>query len=228
MERATSRRVERLVDFFETRLRDGSWQAGGRIPSERQLAASLDVARSTVREALRQLCGRGLLVKRAGSGVFVSDRLHAGTRSPWSELNGESETFSDDLLEFRVAIECAAARAAAVRAEPHDLDALEAVVARMSEPDLSAQARAALDAAFHEALAVASHNAMFVRWQGTTRLLLGSHLVRNGAQLRAVDTSAWCAQHRAIAEAIAARTPERAEQAMRAHLEFVRDALDRV
>ena len=45
---------------------------GNAIPSERQLSADLGVSRLTVRAALDDLVREGYLVRRRGSGTFVS------------------------------------------------------------------------------------------------------------------------------------------------------------
>nr|WP_225954351.1 winged helix-turn-helix domain-containing protein [Kibdelosporangium phytohabitans] len=49
----------------------GEWAVGAKIPSEMALAAEFGVGRSTVREAIRELTGKGLLESRHGSGVYV-------------------------------------------------------------------------------------------------------------------------------------------------------------
>jgi GntR family transcriptional regulator len=58
---------ERVLDLIE-RLR-----VGEAIPSERQLSSQLGVSRLTVRAALDDLVREGLLVRRRGSGTFVSE-----------------------------------------------------------------------------------------------------------------------------------------------------------
>ncbi|MBB4824249.1 DNA-binding transcriptional regulator YhcF (GntR family) [Sporosarcina luteola] len=48
-------------------------KAGGKLPSERVLAETLQVGRSTVREALRSLELLGLIETRRGEGTFLTD-----------------------------------------------------------------------------------------------------------------------------------------------------------
>jgi GntR family transcriptional regulator len=57
---------DRVVDLIET------IGVGGAIPSERQLSAQLGVSRLTLRAALDELVRAGYLVRRRGSGTFVS------------------------------------------------------------------------------------------------------------------------------------------------------------
>ncbi len=58
---------ERVLDLIE------QLTIGDAIPSERQLSAELGVSRLTVRAALDDLVREGLLVRRRGSGTFVSE-----------------------------------------------------------------------------------------------------------------------------------------------------------
>ena len=81
--------VERVRRELETRLLQGVWAAGTRLPAERALAEEMNVSRATVREAISRLAARDMLVSRPGSGVFVTDRLQAGFASPWRQLVAE-------------------------------------------------------------------------------------------------------------------------------------------
>jgi DNA-binding GntR family transcriptional regulator len=53
------------------RIRDGRFSEGVQLPPEVELATSLGVSRTTVREALLQLEQEGLLIRRHGHGTFV-------------------------------------------------------------------------------------------------------------------------------------------------------------
>ena len=62
-----------VVDVLCARLASGVYPQGSRLPSERQLAASMQVARNTLREALDILEQMGRILRRAGAGSFVVD-----------------------------------------------------------------------------------------------------------------------------------------------------------
>lgn len=63
---------ERIADTLRARLTDTSAFAGGRLPSEAALSQEFRVARGTVRRALAELEGHGLVVARAGRGRWVA------------------------------------------------------------------------------------------------------------------------------------------------------------
>jgi GntR family transcriptional regulator len=61
-----------LKRFIERAVSGGHIQAGDALPSERDLAARMDVSRVTVRKAVQHLVREGLLVQRHGSGTYVA------------------------------------------------------------------------------------------------------------------------------------------------------------
>ena len=61
-----------LLGSINARIHKGDWDAGGRLPSERDLCEEFGVSRSTVRQALEQLARAGLLNKIQGRGTFVA------------------------------------------------------------------------------------------------------------------------------------------------------------
>jgi GntR family transcriptional regulator len=66
--------TESCADAIAGAISAGSYSAGTQLPAEAQLASNLGVSRATLREALRQLQDRGLIVRRHGRGTFVAKR----------------------------------------------------------------------------------------------------------------------------------------------------------
>ena len=106
--------VVRLRRAIET----GIYSDGDQLPPERQLALALGTARSTVRKALEQLEGRGLVVRRVGSGTFVN------FSGPIATSAGDvADLISPlQLIEVRLAVEPSMARLATLHASTRDLD----------------------------------------------------------------------------------------------------------
>jgi GntR family transcriptional repressor for pyruvate dehydrogenase complex len=221
-------RVEAVMRRLETALLDGTWAAGARLPSERQLAEQYGVARNTVREALQRLVARDLLRSRPGAGMYVTDRLRSGIASPWGQLVADHPALREDILEFRHVLEGAAAYFAAQRADEADLARIRALMnelARARRADDKA-AEADADAKFHDVIARASHNTMFLHMQASVVGMLREHIAISGTGLREHDPDAsehLLRQHKAVCDAILARCPEQARTAMQAHIDFVRD-----
>ncbi|MCX5414099.1 GntR family transcriptional regulator [Streptomyces sp. NBC_00059] len=64
-------KFRRLARELRQRIRQGTWSADGRIPTEKQLSMSSGTSVSTVRRAVDELVAEGLVVRRQGSGTFV-------------------------------------------------------------------------------------------------------------------------------------------------------------
>ncbi|MCT9126769.1 FadR/GntR family transcriptional regulator [Cupriavidus gilardii] len=220
-------RVEEVMRKVETALLDGTWPAGTRLPAERVLAETYGVARNTVREATQRLAARGLLQSRRGAGVFVTEQLRSGIASPWRQLVADHPALREDILEFRRVLEGATAYFAALRADPQDLRRIRALLdqlERAREHD-DKRAEADADAQLHEAIALASHNTMFLHLHTSVIGMLREHITTNGTGLREQDAEAsdqLLLQHRTLCAAILARRPEEARTAMQAHIDYVR------
>jgi GntR family transcriptional regulator len=65
----------RLRKSIEEAVRSGVIHPGDALPSERDMAATADVSRVTVRKAVQHLVRDGLLIQRHGSGTFVAPRI---------------------------------------------------------------------------------------------------------------------------------------------------------
>ncbi|WP_321187157.1 FadR/GntR family transcriptional regulator [Trinickia soli] len=224
---ATRSRVEATMRRLETALLDGTWAAGTHLPAERVLAEQFGVSRNTVREAIQRLAARGLLHSRRGAGVYVTDRLRTSVASPWGELVSDHPALREDILEFRRVLEGATAYFAAMRATRQEQKAIAALLrtletARRAD-DKAAEAQA--DAKLHEAIAKASHNAMFLHLHAGVLGVLREHITASGTGLREHEDGAaevLLQQHRVLCEAICSRRPEEARTAMQAHIDFVR------
>lgn len=74
-------RYQQVIDTLRSRIEQGQYQVGDRLPAETELAAALGVSRPTLRQALARLESEGLLNRVRGSGTFVAQPklLHEST-----------------------------------------------------------------------------------------------------------------------------------------------------
>lgn len=209
----------RLLEQFTS----GALAAGTRLPPERQLAASLDVGRSAVREALAALEILGIVDVRPGSGTYLrgtASELLPKTLS-WGIMIGDKETAH--LVDVRGALEIYAARLAVDRMS-------DAAVERLSEhldhmraalPDLGAFVEA--DLQFHLELAAATDNTVLLDLLQSIRSLLRVWVERAVAtEQQATDA---IAEHTAVYLAIKARDADAAASAMATHMHTAADRL---
>jgi GntR family transcriptional regulator len=109
-----SKTVANQVDeILLERIRDGSYSAGGRIPSESELSEELGVSRATVRTALAKLASNGLILRKQGDGTYVNAHVrkasvHAGNLWDLVQLiegNGYTPSIRSLSIEKRPATE---------------------------------------------------------------------------------------------------------------------------
>ncbi|WP_426166194.1 FadR/GntR family transcriptional regulator [Pseudoduganella sp. R-34] len=227
----TSGLVEEVQRQLEVALLDGRYPANAKLPSERVLAEQFSVSRNTIREALQRMVARGLLRSRPGAGMFVGDQLRTGSASPWAQLVVDHPVLLSEVLEFRRVLEGATAYYAALRGTDEEYAGIRALLAGLEQArqDDHAAKEAALDAELHEAIALASHNSMFLHLHASVLGILREHITLNGSNLRALDdevSGQLLQQHRAICQAICARKPEAARTAMQAHIDYVAGKLE--
>lgn len=219
--------------------------AGARLPAERQLSAALGVSRPKLREAIRHLVSRGVLMSRQGGGTFVADpsaalpavlpaaaaREMGQAFAPLVALARSEPGYWRDVMEIRRMLDPDTAYYAALRAEPQDRDRLVAAfeaLAAAGEGEPAAQARA--DAGFHMAVADAAHNAVLRQAMAGLFDLLRDSISESLGKLYGLPSTAGAldAQHRAILDAILAGEGAGARAAARRHLDFVEDSLRRL
>ena len=210
--------VTRLLDLIQQR----HLGPGDRLPAERELAASMGVSRSSLREALRALTVLGVTEMRHGAGTYVSSLEPELLVRPLSFVLSLSEHASDQLFEARKVVEPAMAALAAQRIDDGTLEALDACVDRARAAIGDAEAFMASDLALHDAIRIAAENAVLGRFMDSIRALGLASRRRTGSR-RAVQEQT-VSDHEAIVAALRARDAEAASVAMHRHLEHVERA----
>src|SRR5215470_14417357 len=141
------------AELLLERIRGGEWTLGAKLPGETTLGPQLGVGRSTVREAIRQLAGRGVLESRQGAGVFVTA---LDVPEDWDAVLRRADIVS--VIETRIAIESEAAALAAERRTPAELRALRRALDIRAATRESSEAHVDTDMTFHRHIVVAAHN----------------------------------------------------------------------
>jgi DNA-binding FadR family transcriptional regulator len=132
---------EAVAERIESRILDGTFGPGQRLPPEREMAAELRVNRSSVREALKRLQQLGLVEIQRGSGIRVRSPEEAGLDLLARLLvrgDAGSRALVGDLFELRQVLLTGFVRLALERATEGELRELEVCVARAVVPGTSA------------------------------------------------------------------------------------------
>ena len=212
-----SRRLyQQIADQIRDLIDRGGFEAGTRLPPERDLAQQLGVSRPSLREALIALDVEGRVEVRSGSGVYVSD-AKSGPVPTRTAAMGESPS---QLMEARSVIEGEVVVLACARVTPELLARLRDLLKGMEAAIDRRRARVDLDRQFHLTLAEMSGNAILQRL--IEELFDERHSpISAKISSRFESTRTWktaLAEHEAILKAVEARDPIAAQAAMRAHL----------
>ena len=210
---------QRLVKQIQEMIFRGELELGDRLPSEAELCEQFGVSRTVIREAVRTLEAKGLLVSQSGSGTYVrgiqsedvvdSIGMYIITRDkPISHAK---------LMEVRRVLEVQIAGLAAERATPESLEELDRLISKMDGARDDPRAFAQFDLEFHVALARATGNELL-------QILLDPFMDalyearRLASELPGVPEEAM-AFHRDIREKVGAGDAQGADRAMSAHLD---------
>ncbi|MFE3544678.1 FadR/GntR family transcriptional regulator [Nocardia sp. NPDC059177] len=207
------------AELLLARIRAGEWPLGHRLPGETLLAAQLGVGRSTLREAIRELAGKGVLDSRQGAGVFVTA---LDVSEDWDVVLRGATIAA--VIEARIAIEAEAAALAAQRRTPADLRAIRRALAGRRAEGQSVAEHVDADMTFHRAVVLAAHNTvltqLFDSFLPRLRLAMIDMLHLRPVPSEDADHDA----HAQLTDAIAARNPPAAAEFSRTHLTALKEA----
>jgi DNA-binding FadR family transcriptional regulator len=204
-------------------LDEGSFEEGQRLPPERVLAAQIGISRQTLRRALEVLVAEARIWRHQGKGTFLGPRP-VQPHPSLEELTMRTNPL--EVMDVRMEIEPALARLAALRASNGDVQRLLRLADKVTS-SADADSRELWDSALHRTIAEIAGNSLLLAIfdivdrirQDKTWLLLRER-ARSGQRQRLIAE-----QHRRLIGAIAQREAHAAEQAMREHLQLVRDGI---
>ncbi|MDF2823452.1 MAG: Transcription regulator GntR family [Mycobacterium sp.] len=212
--------AERLREFIDT----SGMQPGDKLSNVRDLAAELQVGRSSVREAINALRAQGIVEVRHGDGIYLLQRPEDIIESLATEL---VETHVDHpyIWETRQALETQCARLAAAHATADDLAELDAALDQMRDEISQGLPGLEGDRRFHLAVATAAHNPLLLRLLKGLRVSLDrtseTSLTRPGQPTNSLE------EHRGIVSAIREHDAQDAAGRMLSHLVGTTDELVR-
>ena len=206
--------VQSVQEHLIALLAERSLRPGDLLPPERQLMASLEVGRSSLREALSGLVARGVLTAGARRGY----RVRSLTPPPPALPPGLRAAQVAELFEARSVLETGIAELACRRATEEDFAKLEACLESIARAHRARRSTAPAAARFHALLASAAHNGFLeAQLQGVRGLMvqvgLGTELGRGSR----FAEKQWEA-HAVLLETLRRRDPAEMRQAMLAHI----------
>jgi GntR family transcriptional repressor for pyruvate dehydrogenase complex len=214
---------EDIVENLLTLIRERELHPGDKLPPERELAATMQVSRPSLREALRALAIMNVIEIRQGDGTYVTSLEPNLLMSHLDFVFALNDIALLELFEARRILEPGLVEMAAVRITDEEVAQLEACVMRSMELVDDHEAFALADLEMHELIAKAARNSILGRCMAGVSQL-GRVSRRRTVALPGV-TRQSVQDHLAIVEALKTRDPAAARQAMLHHLLHVEDEL---
>ncbi len=210
--------TDQVIEYVRRLIEAGSVKPGDRLPSERDLAVHVGVSRPTVRAGLRALAAMGAVESRHGSGTYIQNgppRLGVEPLDMLALLHGFTR---EDMYEARRLLEVGAASLAAERATPDQIanlaDEVTGLFASIQDP----QAFLVHDLRFHRAVATAAGNVIVTTLVDLVSKMYYERRKRTAMRATELNLKDAAEMHRQIYQAIRARDPQTAADAMNRHL----------
>ncbi|NYT37891.1 FadR family transcriptional regulator [Allopusillimonas soli] len=211
-----------VADALRARIDAGMYAPGDKLPAEPALVEKFGFSRTVIREAIATLRADGLVESRQGAGVFVlAPRPSPETLTLFTHATDKISDIIEE-LELRIGIEVEAAGLAAARSSPAQEAEIQTELDHFAELAAAGKPTDDADFRFHMAIAAATNNGRFRTFlEHIGRRMIPRvkfRTVMGGVDPLPNRDHIILAEHTQIAEAIFASDPDRARDAMRAHL----------
>jgi DNA-binding FadR family transcriptional regulator len=213
-----------LSRYLREGMETGQLRAGVKLPAERELSQRFGASRGAVRRVLSGFRERGLIVQAVGSGTFVSGTADAtppvAAAGVLASMDGDVSPA--ELMEARRLIEPLMPALIARNATAADFATMQECI-RQSEAAETIEAFEHWDGELHKALAVATHNAFFVRILDLTQRVRdqGEWGRLKAKSLTTQRRAQYEQQHRALVDALRDRDAAGAARLLIEHLDQI-------
>lgn len=203
--------------ILATEILSGKYPPGSKLPQEAEILERFSISRTLLREVIKTLTAKGLVVPKTRVGTKVRDKQHWNFFDAdvlaWRVSLGFDDGFRRDVSDIRLALEPKAAALAAQRATAEQIVYLRKCVQAMNEAIGSRRQFAEADLEFHQAVGLTSGNELIRSISGVIEAaLVASFMLLPVEEQEMHDTTV--ANHAKIVDAIEARNPEAAAKAM--------------
>lgn len=207
--------ARRILDMVKA----GTLKPGDQLPTERDLAQSLNVSRPSVREAIRGLAILGVVRTVQGGGAYISDLDAEALLGPIQFFLSLQDLNVSELYDARSLIESDVARRAAINMDGASLARLDAILVAQADCLDNPDAFRASDYAFHELIWVGSGNA-FLKRIGESLNVIGLEFRKRASESPTVLRQSY-ADHQVLVAALKARDADAAAKAAEQHMHNV-------
>ncbi len=215
---------EQTADKIVSYIIENNLQAGDRIDNEYVLGEKLGVGRSTVREAVRILVSKNVLVIRRGAGTYIADNTGVSADPLGLVFARDKYKLAKELFQVRIILEPEIAAIAASMATERDIEVIQRQCDKVEQIILKGEDHMMEDVKFHQAIAQCTRNSVIEKLIPiiNTSVAVFANITSRQLKNETITT------HRAIAKAIADHDPTDAKQAMTMHMLFNKNKINEI
>lgn len=202
----------------------GAFPVAAVLPGDLDLMEKYSVSRTVIREAMKTLSAKGLIIARSKVGTKVCEKdswnLLDYDVLAWHFEAGVDEQFLHYLSEIRLSFEPFACELSARNACQEDLDLLYSLCDQMTEASVTREQRVEIDVTFHLAVLKISKNPIMHSVGSMLEAALSGILTIGSLRDNDEKVARNAEAHLAVVTAIETKDPERAANAMRTIIEL--------
>ena len=214
-----------LFEELKLKLRNKELKSGDKLPPERDLASTLQISRSTTREALKTLETMGILECIQGSGYYIKNNFDDALLESFTIFFLALGQPTLELIEFRQGIEEKALELAVAKITPERIEKLESILNKISVSNNIKNAE--LDIQFHEEIIKASENIFLISVYNSSRIIISEFIHQFSKKIikNIQPENVLFNHHKEILEAIKIKDTNLAMLKLRNHFDLLKENL---
>jgi len=211
-----------VIEEIKKKIRDGELKKGDKLPSEREMAETLSVSRTSVREAIRALEVIGIVESKHGAGNYIRTSFEDSLFEPLSVMFMLQESSPKEMFELRETLELQCAKLAAKNIDDEEINFLTVILDRMYISK-SEEENLRLDIQFHYMIAKASRNVLLINVLQVISQLMDEFIEKSRAKILTQQKSrdVLLSIHENLLRALKEKDEGKVYQAMKQHFEVI-------
>lgn len=214
--------AQQVAQKIEDLIKDQHYQVGDKLPNEFELATDLNVGRGTIREAIKLLAARNVIIIQRGKGTFVSENPGLTDDPLGLSFIADKKKLSEDLMSVRVMIEPQIAMLAAQNATTAEIADMERLCLEIEQLIYENKNHEEKDIELHSVIAKSSNNVVVPTLIPIIQTAISLFINLTNRRLK----EETIVSHKKIVEAIKNKDELAAKQAMEEHLGYNKQELN--
>lgn len=219
---------QQVIEQIKHSIYEGKLKKGDKLPTAKELQETLGVSRSSIREAFSALELIGVIETRTGEGTFISNNESTMKfLEPLSMILALEENIVEELLEFRMVLECDCIRLATERITDEELDEMKKYIDSLEAMEGNEESSIEADMMFHYTIGKASKNKVLYQVLTSISEVMNLHIKNTRTKLvsNPLTMKRFVEQHMDIYHAMKNRDADEAIKAVQGHLNYLKELI---